>query len=201
VNPAVRDVEVEDRDAAAESRANADADLARRAVARDAAAWSEIFELHYRSVFSFVRFRLRSVEEAEDIAGQVFEVAFSRAHRFDYRGVPIEGWLIGIARNLVRDFAKKAARRGVTAELDEGMAVTTSEAEHVQVRADLAAAMLSLTDDQQTVLALRFLMDRSVEDTARSMARSEDAVKTLQRRALAAMERVLSAGGFREGPR
>lgn len=197
----MRDVEVEVRDAAAESRANADADLARRAVAREAAAWTEIFELHYRSVFTFVRFRLRSIEEAEDIAGQAFEVAFARAHRFDYRGVPIEGWLIGIARNLVRDYAKKAGRRGITAELDEGMAITSSEAEHIQVRTDLAAAMRSLTYDQQTVLSLRFLMDKSVEDTARTMARSEDAVKTLQRRALAAMERVLTAGGFREAPR
>jgi len=44
------------------------AQFAMRAVARDPAAWSAIFDAHYRSVFAFVRYRLRGSEEAEDIA-------------------------------------------------------------------------------------------------------------------------------------
>ena len=47
--------------------------LARRAVQREAAAWEQLFDLHYRNVFAFVRYRLRSAEEAEDIASQAFE--------------------------------------------------------------------------------------------------------------------------------
>jgi DNA-directed RNA polymerase specialized sigma24 family protein len=39
-------------------------------------------------------------------------------------------------------------------------------------------------------------MDRPVEETARLMERSEDAVKTLQRRALAAMHRALAGKGY-----
>ena len=62
----------------------------------------------------------------------------------------------------------------------------------VDLRNDLAAAMQALTEDQQTVLSLRFLLDKSVADTARLMDRSEDAVKNLQRRALAAMQRALA---------
>ena len=70
----------------------------------DADAWAELFEAHYRSVYAFLRYRLRGAAEAEDIASQVFEIAYSRIDRFDYRGVPIEGWLIGIARNLGAQF-------------------------------------------------------------------------------------------------
>ena len=58
--------------------------------------------------------------------------------------------------------------------------------------------MQGLTEDQQTVLSLRFLLDKSVEDTARLMERSEDAVKNLQRRALSAMQRQLVATGYQE---
>lgn len=162
-------------------------------MARDAGAWSEIFELHYRSVFAFVRYRLRGAEEAEDIASQVFEVAYSHAERFDYRGVPIQAWLIGIARNLCRDHVKKLGRRGIDAELDETMGpVEDDAAVTVDLRRDLSLAMRRLTEDQQEVLSLRFLLDRSVEETARLMNRSEDAVKNLQRRALAAMQRALA---------
>lgn len=171
--------------------------LARRAALRDPAAWGEIFDAHYTVVYTFVRYRLRGAAEAEDIAAQAFEVAFGRAHRFDYRGVPIEGWLIGIARNLVRDHIKKTARRGYHAEIDDSNTPAEPDAAPaVDLHHDLAAAMRTLTEDQQMVLSLRFLLDRSVEETARVMGRSEDAVKNLQRRALAAMQRALTNAGY-----
>ncbi len=193
MNLAVRDRGAQDEDRAADGRDPSAESLAQRAVARDAGAWSEIFELHYRSVFAFVRYRLRGAEEAEDIASQVFEVAYSHAERFDYRGVPIQAWLIGIARNLCRDHVKKLGRRGIDAELDETMGpVEDDAAVTVDLRRDLSLAMRRLTEDQQEVLSLRFLLDRSVEETARLMNRSEDAVKNLQRRALAAMQRALA---------
>ncbi len=172
-------------------------DLARRASRRDPAAWSVLFERHYRAVFAFVRYRLVETDEAEDIAAQVFEVAYTRAASFDYRGVPIEAWLFGIARNLVRDHVKKRGRRGPSEELDEMNEPSgPDETPAVDLRRDLARAMHALTEDQQLVLSLRFIMDRSVADTARLMDRSEDAVKNLQRRALAAMQRALAGSGY-----
>lgn len=173
--------------------------LARRAVLRDREAWGTIFEAHYQGVYAFVRYRLNGAAEAEDIAAQVFEVAFTRADRFDYRGVPIEAWLVGIARNLARDHLKKVGRRGYHAELEEtNVPVEPDAAPSVDLHHDLATAMRTLTDDQQTVLSLRFLLDRSVAETAVAMERSEDAVKNLQRRALAAMHRTLVGSGYRE---
>jgi RNA polymerase sigma-70 factor (ECF subfamily) len=61
----------------------------------------------------------------------------------------------------------------------------------VDLRRDLSVAMRVLTDDQQTVLSLRFLLDKSVSETAVLMSRSEDAVKNLQRRALASLRRAM----------
>lgn len=199
VNPVVRDAEVWPNDPDEQGSSDAE-DIARRAAAGDAAAWSAIFEAHYRGIYAFVRYRLRGVAESEDIASQVFEIAYSRASKFDYRGVPIEAWLIGIARNLVRDHIKKVSRRGYEEELQESAALSESDAAPgVDLRQDIVAAMRSLTEDQQTVLSLRFLMDKSVAETAGLMARSEDAVKNLQRRALAAMQRALQGSGYGEG--
>jgi len=198
VNLAVRDTEVLSDAPLEPGPADADAEaIAARAVSRDPAAWEFIFEQHYRSVFSYVRYRLRALDEAEDIASQVFEVAYARADRFDYRGVPIEGWLIGIARNLVRDHVKKLSRRGFDAELDESVELSEPDrADAVDLRGDLLAAMGALTGDQQEVLRLRFLLDRSVAETAALMDRSEDAVKNLQRRALAAMNKALATADY-----
>ncbi|MEO6045541.1 MAG: sigma-70 family RNA polymerase sigma factor [Tepidiformaceae bacterium] len=193
------DTEVEIDDPAAPGRSNAEA-LAQRAVARDPDAWGTIFELHYRGVFAFVRYRLRGAPEAEDIASQVFEIAFANAARFDYRGVPIEGWLIGIARNVVRDHVKKLGRSGYTAELDGTVEFSEPDAAaSIDLHHDLAAAMRDLTEDQHEVISHRFLLDRSVAETALLMNRSEDAVKNLQRRALAAMQRALASAHYPHG--
>lgn len=190
------DTEVQVDDPTAAGRL-AGEELAKRAVARDQSAWGEIFDLHYRGVFSFVRYRLRGADEAEDIASQVFEIAYSRADKFDYRGVPIEGWLIGIARNVVRDHVKKLGRRGYTEELDETVEFSEPDtADAVDLRNDLTSAMRELTEDQQEVIAHRFLRDRSVAETAVLMNRSEDAVKNLQRRALGAMQRALAGAEY-----
>jgi RNA polymerase sigma-70 factor, ECF subfamily len=192
----VREAEVALDEPAAPGRETAE-DLARRAAARDPAAWSELFEAHYRAVFSFVRYRLNNAAEAEDIASQVFEIAYARAGRFDYRGVPIEAWLMGIARNLARDHIKKVGRRGPEEELmDDHAPAGPDAAAAVDLQQDLTMAMTTLTEDQQTVLHLRFILDRPVEETARLMGRSEDAVKNLQRRALGAMQRSLAGSAY-----
>lgn len=174
--------------------------LARQAAARDPEAWAQLFEAHFRAVYTFVRYRIHDAAEAEDIASQVFEVAYARAHSFDYRGLPFESWLFGIARNLVRDHIKRSARRGVSTPVEDAvMPAEPDRAAAIDLQQDIRAAMLSLTEDQQTVITHRFLLDRSVADTARSMSRSEDAVKTLQRRALAALQRQLGDISYLEG--
>jgi RNA polymerase sigma-70 factor (ECF subfamily) len=174
--------------------------LARRAAARDRDAWALVFDRHWSAVYRFVRYRVGAPEQAEDLASQVFEVGFANAHRFDYQGLPIEAWLMGIARNLVRDHFKKAARRGIHDEFDDSVDVAEADpTELAGLRKDLAAALGDLTEDQRQVLELRFLLDRPVAETAMMMGRSEEAVKTLQRRALAAMQRALGGPGYAEG--
>lgn len=192
----MREPEVNSDDPAATGRANAEL-LAQRAVRRDPQAWAEIFDAHYRSVFAFARYRLRGAAEAEDIASQVFEIAYSRADKFNYNGVPIEGWLIGIARNLCRDHVKKLGRRGYEEDIDDTIGPSEPDtADAIDLHHDLTSAMRALTEDQQEVLSLRFVLDRSVEETAQLMSRSEDAVKNLQRRALAAMQRALASARY-----
>lgn len=181
----------------------ADADLAARAARRDPAAWEALFDAHYRRIYAYLRFRLASPDEAEDLASQVFETAYARADAFDYRGVPIEAWLLGIARNLARDVIKKRIRRGPTDDLEAadvaGALTDDDPAPAIQLRSDLAGALRCLTEDQREVIRLRFLLDKSVAETAHLMDRSEDAVKNLQRRALAALHRALGGEAYPAG--
>jgi RNA polymerase sigma-70 factor (ECF subfamily) len=181
----------------------ADAELAARAARRDPAAWDALFEAHYRTIYAYLRFRLANPSEAEDLAAQAFETAYTRAESFAYRGVPIQAWLLGIARNLARDALKKRIRRGPADDIEAAdLAGALAQADHApatNLHTDLARALACLTDDQREVLYLRFILDRSVAETALLMDRSEDAVKNLQRRALAAMQRALGGDAYYTG--
>jgi RNA polymerase sigma-70 factor (ECF subfamily) len=201
VNPAVRESGERDHDHPA-GHAD-DAELAARAARRDPAAWESLFERHYRSIYTYLRFRLANPHEAEDLAAQVFETAYARADTFDYRGVPIQAWLLAIARNLARDVIKKRIRRGPSDDLEAadlaGQLAEADPAPAVHLRSDLARAFAELTEDQREVVRLRFILDKSVAETAILMERSEDAVKNLQRRALAALQRALGGEHYLSG--
>lgn len=55
----------------------------------------------------------------------------------------------------------------------------------------ITCAMDNSTDLQRDVLALRFMGERTVKETADLLARNEGAIKTLTRRAIAAVQRQL----------
>ncbi|GIW16390.1 MAG: hypothetical protein KatS3mg063_2243 [Tepidiforma sp.] len=80
-----------------------------------------------------------------------------------------------------------------------GQLAEADPAPAVHLRSDLARALAELTEDQREVVRLRFILDKSVAETAILMERSEDAVKNLQRRALAALQRALGGEHYLSG--
>jgi RNA polymerase sigma-70 factor (ECF subfamily) len=67
-----------------------------------------------------------------------------------------------------------------------------SEFDENSKRLRVRQAILELTPEQQHVLALRFSEERSLQETADIMGKSVTAVKALQFRAIAALQRQLS---------
>jgi len=59
---------------------------------------------------------------------------------------------------------------------------------------DLKAAMTKLTDLQRQVIVLRFTSGLSITETAKSLGKSDGAVKALQHNAVAALRKSLSGG-------
>ncbi len=56
-------------------------------------------------------------------------------------------------------------------------------------REELRQAVLSLTEEQQHVIALRFGQEMPIQEVARMMGKTEGAIKQLQARAIAALAR------------
>jgi RNA polymerase sigma-70 factor (ECF subfamily) len=184
--------------------------LVERAQSGDAQAFGRIYQRYVDRVYSFVSFRVRDQQLAEDLTQEVFVQALRALDSYDWRG-SLAPWLLRIARNTVVDHWRRSSRRPErplsAIELDnqsgeESIDALALEAdtsnEEAFVRADgaldrqrILAAAEHLTDLQQQVLALRFASGLSIRETADTMGRTEGAIKNLQHHAVRALRRKL----------
>lgn len=173
-----------------------EARLVAQAVGGNADAFASLYDLYIDRVYRFVFFRVGDEHTAEDLSAQVFMKAWENLERYEARGLPFGAWLFRIARNLVIDHYR--ARRD-TASLDDvppqqlaGRAEELDEAVANRLEASrLQQALAALTDDQRTVLVLKFIEGYSTEEIAEQLGKQQGAVRALQMRGLRALADII----------
>jgi RNA polymerase sigma-70 factor (ECF subfamily) len=143
------------------------------------------------AIFRYVRGRLGSADEAEDVASAVFEQAWKNAESFEFQGLPARAWLFGIARNVVATQRRKWFRAPPHFQLEGFDRPHHDEALDPEL-IDLARAVKALGRSQAEVVTLRFIHGLSLDETATVLRTSVDAVKGRQARALATLKAKLS---------
>lgn len=89
-------------DAQAQAQAQAQPDASQ--------AFSDIYLLYLGRVYSYLRSRTETSEDAEDLTQQVFVKALDALPKYRQRGLPFAAWLFRIARNVANDAYRR--RRG-----------------------------------------------------------------------------------------
>jgi len=163
-----------------------------RARAMSPTALTDIYDTYHPRIYRYVYRQVGHVEVARDLTSEVFE-RFLQA--LDQGGGPeqhLAGWLYGTARNVVANHYRRQDHREplpLHEELiDAGEAPDKIVARHIAT-AQVQAALKELTIDQQQVIILRFLEGLRSKEVARLLDKSVGAVKALQHRALATLQR------------
>ena len=146
----------------------------------DPLRFADLYERHFDRVYAFVARRAPGRADAEDVTAEVFQRALANVGRFEWRGSPFVLWLLQIARNALADRWERAAWEHGE-RLVEGDDRVPPD---VDRRAMLSELVSRLPEDQQRVVVLRFIEQKSVREAARELQRTEGAVKQLQYRAL-----------------
>ncbi len=173
-----------------------DAGLIRRAQQGDQQALVEIYERCQPSIYTYIFYRTGDQALSEDLSAEVFVRMIDKLSTFVLDQRPILAWLYTIARNLVIDYYRRANKQ-VAIEVEDTLMAddeTTRPAAVVEMRLDqqsLVKALRHLTEEQRQVIILKFVEDRSNAEIATLLDKTEGAVKSLQHRALAALQRVL----------
>ena len=164
-------------------------------------AFASLYTRHLDAIYRYTYYRTGHTQDAEDLTEQVFIQAWEGLPTYRAVGCAFTGWLYRIAHNLVVDYYRKQKSCGEMIELDEGNTTwTTAPPESTLdavIRAEetdrLAAAIACLPEDYQQIISLRFIEGLGHAEIAGIMEKSETACRALQHRALAALNRLLSA--------
>jgi RNA polymerase sigma-70 factor (ECF subfamily) len=153
-----------------------------------------IYDRYFSDVYRYVRYRINDDAAAEDISSDVFLRLLEAVKKRQGPQSNLKGWLIATASNAVNDLLRRQYRRPTEA-LSESM---PDESLSVSAQVDLREqnqtvqlAYAQLTPEQQHVLALRFGLGFSLEETADHLKKNANAIKALQFRALAALQRLM----------
>lgn len=144
--------------------------------------------------------RTRGAAEPEDLTSEVLLAVFTRLHSFVGGRRELRSWVFTIAHHRLVDDLRQRSRRPPALPLEVGdderhapsaeeEAITALGRERVQALID------ALVPEQAAVIALRFVGDLTIEQIAEVLGKSPGAVKQLQRRALAALARILAREG------
>lgn len=165
----------------------------------DQQAIGAVYDQYFSEIYRFVLYRIGDQNLAEDIASDVFVRLLEAIQNGRAPQTNIKGWLISTASHAAADSLRLKYRR-LEDEIPEslpdmGMGPALEVDQREQNRM-VQNAYSQLTADQQQVLALRFGQGYSLEETASLLNKNVNAVKALQFRALAALQREIGEVGY-----
>jgi RNA polymerase sigma-70 factor (ECF subfamily) len=170
--------------------------LVERAQKGDREALEELYLIHFDRIYSYLQMTVGNRHDAEDLTNQTFVKMLERIGSFEWRKVPISAWLFRIAHNLAMDHFRAHRRWQPEEEPREpaDSAELSAEEEAMQSigRQSMLEMIEGLSPDQQQVLTLKFVFNFGNGEVAAILGKTEGAVKSLQHRALASLQKQIA---------
>ncbi len=171
-----------------------DMELVRRA-GQDPEAFSELYHRYLAPVYRYHLARTGHVQEAEDLTAQTFLSALEAISSFRGQG-SFKAWLFGIASHKLADHYRRN-REELPLEHAEQLhspLPQPDEAAHARLEINRVAQVLRvISPERAEALVLCLFSGLSLAEAARSIGKSEAAVKMLVQRGLCDLQERLAA--------
>ncbi len=169
--------------------------LVARAKRGDAGAYERLVEEYQTIAYRTAYLITSSAADAEEAAQDGFAKAYAALERFR-EGAPFRPWLLAIVANEARNRRRSAKRRAelalrVAEEPLSGDAAPSPEAALLaaEQRRALLEAVNGLSEDDRLVIACRYFVGLSEEETAAVIGRPKGTVKSRAARAIERLRR------------
>ncbi len=156
-------------------------------------AFEEIYTQYSGKILNYIRSKINSKEDAEDLQALVFTKALEKFESFDSSKSQISTWLYTIANNTVIDFFRT---RHVSEELDENSDIPFDNAGfddilNEETLNELASALEQLDEDLRDLIILRYYNNLTLKDIAEKMDISYGKCKLMHNNALMELKSLL----------
>ena len=173
--------------------------LVERAQSGDRDALEDLYLIHFDRIYSYLHMSVGNRHDAEDLTTQTFLKMLESIGKFRWQSAPFSAWLFRIAHNLAMDHFRAARRWQPEEEVPEPEPDESTSAEAGALESIGRKTMLELIEElspeQQQVLTLKFVFNFSNSDAATILDKTDGAIKSLQHRALASLQRQLERSG------
>jgi len=150
----------------------------------------ELYEEFLPKVFRYIRYRVNSEQETEDLTSMVFEKALVNFEKYSRDKASFSTWIFSIARNTVIDHYRTQARRPAMSLEKAEIEVSSNELlpdeaiVRIEEREKLQTCLSRLSHEEQEIIALKFGSEMNNRQIARTMGLSESNVGTKLYRAV-----------------
>ena len=168
-------------------------DLLERARRLERQALGRIYDLYSPGVYRYALRRLGEAASAEDCVAETFSRLLQALQRGKGPRDHLRAYLYRMAHNWIVDQYRRqpAAPDELTERFPDAGGNPEEQVRERLRDARLREALRRLTSDQQQVIALKFLEGWENQEIARALGKPVGAVKSLQHRALASLQRRL----------
>jgi RNA polymerase sigma factor (sigma-70 family) len=143
-------------------------------------AFRALFDEHWSAVFGYLRRRIDDAGEAEEIAGDVFRIAWEKQDPADPFGRP---WLLRTAMNRLRDHYRRRSRRAKAVEALQRQIEEAPTRAATEDLLALRAAMRFLSEREREAVLLTYWEGLSAAEVGVVLGCSAGTVWTLMTRA------------------
>lgn len=159
--------------------------------------FEQVYNAYFKRIYSYIRARITSEAQADDIACEVWQKVFEKQSSFDESKGNIEQWLFTIARNQVnshfrlyyiKNFFSMTDKEEVFSSKEKQPLDKLDEEEELK---QLNAALEALNQKERDLISLKFFSSLNNREIAKITSLSESNVGTIINRAINKIKTIL----------
>ncbi|MEK9165851.1 MAG: sigma-70 family RNA polymerase sigma factor [Patescibacteria group bacterium] len=165
------------------------------AARQDIGEFAKIYEYYKNRIFRYIRFRVSTLEEAEDLTSQTFLQAIEYLHKYQDQGSRFGAWLYKIAGNLVCDWYRR--KKPILLEVEEldkqsnNIAYDNLNKIDAEIQQkQLIFCINQLKIKEQQVIILKIFEELTFQQIAKFLSQKESKTKMIYYRSLDKIKKI-----------
>ena len=159
--------------------------------------FEQVYNAYFKRIYSYIRARITSEAQADDIACEFWQKVFEKQSSFDESKGNIEQWLFTIARNQVNSHFRLYYIKNFFSMTDKEEVFSSKEKQPLDKLDEeedlkqLNAALEALNQKERDLISLKFFSSLNNREIAKITSLSESNVGTIINRAINKIKTIL----------